>query len=203
MERKAIIDNSCRWMPSPIFGDEYYVSDNGRVWSVRSGKEIRPALDKSGYYYYVLCVGGVRRTVKAHRLVGMAFIPNEEKKPTINHKNGVRTDNRAENLEWATFKEQKSDPLTKAHMEEVYRNTDYRKMGEKRNFGRISVTVTWKNGEEEEYESLLQAARATGKSYSKLSEVVNGKKKQYEEFCIAVTKRRFGEEGADDGTDKP
>ena len=198
MEQKAIIKDSCKWMPSPVFGEEYCVSEDGRVWSVRTQKELRPSLDKSGYYYYVLCVNGARRTVKAHRLVGIAFIPNEEKKPTINHKNGIRTDNRVGNLEWATHKEQKNDPLTKTHMEKVYRNTDYQKMGARRNFGRVPVTIKWENGEITECGSLLEASKKTGKSYSKLSEILHNKRRQYKEFCIAVTKRRFPEDEADE-----
>jgi hypothetical protein len=190
------------WRPSPVFPEEYAISSRGDVWSVRKRRTIKPALDKSGYLYYVLCVDGKRRTVKAHRLVGLAFIPNPKNKPTINHKNGIRTDNRVENLEWATHKEQKNDPLTKQHMAEVYGKTDYQKMGARRNFGRVPVTIIWADGAETECGSLLEASRVTGKSCPKLSEVINGKRKQYKDFCIAVTKKRFGEEGADDGLPK-
>ena len=48
---------------------------------------------------------GKRRTFRLHRLVADAFISNPEGKSQVNHKNGNKQDNRAENLEWATVSE--------------------------------------------------------------------------------------------------
>lgn len=184
---------SCKWAKSPIFPNNYEVSTLGEVRNSK-GNILKPNVDKYGYLYYVLCVNGVRKTVKAHRLVAGAFIRNPENKPTVNHLNGVRSDNRVENLEWATWKEQKNDPLTKENMRRVFAKTDYKAMGAKRNYGRLPITITWKDGRAAEVGSLLLASKITGKSYSKMSEVLNGKRKQYEEFCIAVTKKHFGDD---------
>lgn len=55
-----------------------------------------------GYLYVKL---GAKSTCCIHILVAKAFIPNPNGKPQINHKNGVKTDNRVENLEWVTHQE--------------------------------------------------------------------------------------------------
>ena len=84
----------------------YYQADTfGNVWSMRNDKILKPNLEKYGYYRYKLSVAGNERCYLEHRLVALAFIPNPGNKPEINHLNGIKTDNRVENLEWCTRKE--------------------------------------------------------------------------------------------------
>lgn len=75
-----------------------------------TGKErlLKPAKRSNGskYMHVVLCVDGVRKHKSIHRLVAEAFIPNPENKPTVNHKDENPQNNRIDNLEWATIKEQ-------------------------------------------------------------------------------------------------
>jgi hypothetical protein len=59
----------------------------------------------TGYCKIVLAENAHKVSASVHRLVAEAFIPNSESKRTVNHKNGIKTDNRVENLEWATQKE--------------------------------------------------------------------------------------------------
>lgn len=95
----------------------YLISDIGRVKSIKremphsrnklkscikKEKIMTPVNDGRGYLFICLVVDGKRIFRKVHRLVAEAFIPNIEGKPHINHKNAVKTDNRANNLEWVT-----------------------------------------------------------------------------------------------------
>lgn len=77
---------------------------NGRLDN-RKGKILKPKIDKYGYECVTLTKNGKRKSYTVHKLVAMAFIPNPKNKKTINHINGIKTDNRVENLEWNTEKE--------------------------------------------------------------------------------------------------
>ena len=84
--------------------ERYSVNEYGIVKNNETGMVLTPIKNKAGYLTVCL-YNGVKKTVRIHRLVAQAFIPNPENKPFINHKNGIKTDNRACNLEWVTSAE--------------------------------------------------------------------------------------------------
>lgn len=87
------------------FDKDYRVTENGNIISMdyrRSGKPKKLALQRNvhGYAIIKLMKGGKDITYRVHRLVAMAFVPNPEKLPCINHKDENKLNNNPNNLEW-------------------------------------------------------------------------------------------------------
>jgi hypothetical protein len=92
----------------PIKGweDLYTISSDGKVFSIRTGKYLKPRLSMDGYERVALCRGrNYRREYRVHRLVAEAFIENPNNLPQVNHKDFNVKNNCLENLEWVTNKE--------------------------------------------------------------------------------------------------
>lgn len=90
--------------------NRYLISNKGRLLTTgyKGGSKpsiMKPAKDAKGYYRTMLLINGKFSTIKIHRIVAQTWIENNENKIQVNHINFNRDDNRVENLEWVTPKE--------------------------------------------------------------------------------------------------
>lgn len=105
------------WMPIKGYEGIYEVSNMGRIKTLERvyyggvvPVKIKTRLRKQtytqkGYLSLILSKDKANKTCVVHRIVASHFIPNNENKPQVNHRNGVKDDNRVENLEWCTNQE--------------------------------------------------------------------------------------------------
>jgi len=87
---------------------DYTISTNGVVTSYKcskSGRVLKCSPNSYGYPTVCLTNESGEKMLRVHRFVAEAFIPNYEDKRCVNHINGIKTDNRVENLEWNTHSE--------------------------------------------------------------------------------------------------
>lgn len=165
------------WKAIKGFEKQYEVSNIGNVRSIDrivkhyvegatrkykgTPKNIR--LNDKGYYRCNLKNDGKRFDFLVHRLVAEAFIPNIDNKPVINHKNGIKTDNRVENLEWCTVSENvihatrtrliKTKLTDKEALDIFYLNLPQRDLA--RVF-KVSASIVWRIKNKKAYRHLWQ-----------------------------------------------
>ena len=141
----------------------YEVNEKGEIRNVTTGKLLKQSVSKSGYCIVDLWCDGGKKSVRVHRIVAAAFLPNPVSKSDVNHINGVKTDNHVQNLDWAT------------RSENLYHKC--RVLGKKpKNHPNPKIPVKCvETGEK--FESMSDAAKKHNTQPVHISECINGKRK--------------------------
>ena len=135
----------------------YEVSNLGRVR--KNGKLTSSHRTRKGYWQTNLYKRRKQTLHYIHRLVAIAFIPNPENKPTVNHIDGDKNNNRVSNLEWATYLENNLHAI-KNHLHRHYT----RAVKQYDLQGNLLAT----------YNSIVEANKATGVNKSNISQACRG-----------------------------
>lgn len=188
------------WRDIPQYEGLYQVSNQGQIRSIdrivrRNGettKNLRgfillPLYQKSGYMFVFLSKNGKAKRMAIHRAVALAFIPNTENKPEVNHINEDKTDNRVENLEWATIKENRNYGTRIARgianrNQTGEKNGMFGKRGSLNPNSKKVLQYDLSGQFIREYDSVKMAAEMTHSNASLIARVANGYLKQTNSF---------------------
>jgi hypothetical protein len=128
------------------------------------GRIMKPVTNKLGYLMIML-TNGKKKNCSVHRLVAMAFIPKPDFKKEVNHKNGIKADNRINNLEWVTH----SENMKHAHNTGLVINPG----GLSKPISQFTNDGQWIR----DWESIAQVHREKGFDMSAISNCINSKTK--------------------------
>lgn len=118
------------WKDVPNYEGLHEVSNLGRIRTKKNGK-IMYQREHNGYKRVQFKTNGKIKDFGVHRLVAMAFIPNPDNKPQIDHIDGNPSNNRVDNLRWATAKENNNNPVTLDRKRSIMSIVNKRNIGKK------------------------------------------------------------------------
>lgn len=179
------------WKDIPEFEGLYQASDQGQIKSLQrvhhrmqhgkihpfnvNEKILTVRIEPQGYRVVTLWKDKVIHVVRVHRLIALTFLPNPVNKKDVNHKNGIKSDNRVTNLEWATRQEN----IIHSYVNGLSRQN---KLGDSDPRRKAVLQFDLKGNFIKEYSGRHEAARQTGLIQSGISACCTGRVKQFAGF---------------------
>lgn len=98
-----MLENKEVWKDIKGYEGLYQVSNQGRIWNVKTQRILKPINAGNGYYrVHLTAKNGKRKCELIHRLVALVFLPNPNNYPVVNHKDENPANNALDNLEWCS-----------------------------------------------------------------------------------------------------
>ena len=168
------------WKPIKDTDGLYLISDDGKVFSVRSNRLIKPQLNNNGYWRVELNINGEAKKYSVHRLVAETFIPNPNDYPVINHKDENPSNNHVSNLEWCTHK---YNTNYGNRLEKYYEHT-HPCRGSANPQSKPIYQFDLNGKRIAKFGSAGEASRVTGLASNVIAKCANGERKQYKGFVF-------------------
>lgn len=157
------------WKNIKEFENLYQVSNLGQIKSLRRGNILKQSQTKDNYLIVHLSNGKYQPNKLVHRLVAEAFLENIENKPQVNHKNGMKTNNRIDNLEWVTQEENQQHAYKTGLNKPRY--------GRENHKSKKVIQYDLQMNRVAEYDGIREAERNTGYNSTAISNCCLGKTK--------------------------
>jgi hypothetical protein len=163
------------WKDVPGYEGIYEASTMGRVRSLKydshyRGRILKGTTGKNGYKIIALWKDGRSKSETIHRVVAKTFLVNPLNKRTVNHKNGNKTDNRVQNLEWST------DSENNQHAFDFLGRKGIGLKGNKNGHSRKIVQLTMRGIEVRTFDCIRDAEVETNIKHENISKVARGKR---------------------------
>ena len=166
--------------------EDYTIDETGNVFSIRKNKYLKQTINRNGYCKVTLQKDKYRKMFSVHRLVAQAYLKNYSNTLQVNHINGIKTDNRVENLEMVTAKENMQKAVEIGLFDKC--KEIQRKNAIKNNLGKYHILASESakkrvakydknNNLIQLYNSITEASRKNNINITSISYSANGKRK--------------------------
>ena len=183
-------------MAVPVKGyPNYLIYEDGRVWSNKTHKFLKPARMTTGYETVELFNKSGSKRFSIHRLVAIAFLPNPNNYPQVNHKDEIKHHNNVENLEWCTAKYNihYNGGVAKRRSSRSYPKEQFRELALKASRTKWKTTYQYdlENNLIAVFKNAQEASRQTGITHSSICRCCSGERKTAGKFIWKYEKEEI------------